>query len=80
MDSGNVDVTVKKNNKADADTKTGTNKEAWEKEWLAYQRLLGGMPTEEEDHLNLTLEHEATFSREYQTLLANLWSICCLMK
>lgn len=57
--------------KADADTKTGINKEAREKERLAYQRLADGMPTDEDDHLDLTLELEETFLREYQTLLAN---------
>lgn len=57
--------------KADADIKTVTNKEAREKERLAYQRLADGMPTDEGDHLDLTLELEETFLREYQTLLAN---------
>lgn len=57
--------------KADADIKTVTNKEAREKERLAYQRLADGMPTDEDDHLDLTLELEETFLREYETLLAN---------
>ncbi|GFG28527.1 hypothetical protein Cfor_03640 [Coptotermes formosanus] len=57
--------------KADADVKTGTKEEAREKERLAYQRLADGMPTEEDDHLDLTLELEETFLRQYQTLLAN---------
>lgn len=61
----------KKKKKADADIKTGTDKEAQEKERLAYQRLADGMPTDEDDHLDLTLELEETFLREYQTLLAN---------
>lgn len=65
-----VDVKDKKK-KADADIKTGTNKEAREKERLAYQRLADGMPTDEDDHLDLSLELEETFLREYQTLLAN---------
>lgn len=60
-----------KKKKVDADIKTGTNKEAREKERLAYQRLADGMPTDEDDHLDLTLELEETFLREYQTLLAN---------
>jgi len=66
-----VDVKDKKMKKADEDIKTGTNKEAREKERLAYQRLADGMPTDEDDHLDLTLELEETFLREYQTLLAN---------
>jgi hypothetical protein len=45
--------------------------ESRRKEQLAYQRLAEGMPTEEDDHLDLTLELEETFLREYQTLLAN---------
>jgi hypothetical protein len=48
-----------------------TKKEAQEKEKLAYQRLVEGMPTEENDHLDLTLELEEAFLREYQTLLTN---------
>lgn len=50
-----------------------TKKEAQEKEKLAYQRLVEGMPTEENDHLDLTLELEEAFLREYQTLLTNPW-------
>ena len=66
-----VDMKDKKKKKADADIKTGTNEETREKERLAYQRLADGMPTDEDDHLDLTLELEETFLREYQTLLAN---------
>jgi hypothetical protein len=65
------DVKDKKKKKADADIKPGTNKEAREMERLAYERLSDGMPSEEDDHLDLSLELEETFLREYQTLLAN---------
>jgi hypothetical protein len=57
--------------KEDAEMQASTKKEAREKERLAYQRLVEGMPTEEDDHLDLTLELEETFLREYQTLLTN---------
>lgn len=57
--------------KAGAGVQTDTKKEDREKEQLAYQRLAEGMPTEEDDHLDLTLELEETFLREYQTLLRN---------
>lgn len=50
-----------------------TKKEAQENERLAYQRLAEGLPNEEDDHLDLTLELEETFLREYQTLLTNPW-------
>ncbi|KDR09755.1 NEDD8 ultimate buster 1 [Zootermopsis nevadensis] len=62
---------------ADVKEKTGagmqpdTKQEDREKERLAYERLAEGMPTEEDDHLDLTLELEETFLREYQTLLIN---------
>jgi hypothetical protein len=57
--------------KADAGMQTNMEEEAREKERLAYQRLAEGMPTEEDDHLDLTLELEEIFLREYQTLLTN---------
>ncbi|KAJ4443419.1 hypothetical protein ANN_05087 [Periplaneta americana] len=44
-------------------------KEVREKEMEAYKRLAEGMPTEDDDHLDLTLELEESFLREYQTLL-----------
>lgn len=42
-----------------------------EKERLAYERLVEDMPTDEEDHLDLTLDLEESFLREYQCLLSN---------
>lgn len=57
--------------RTDAGVKTDTKQEDREKERLAYQRLAEGMPSEEDDHLDLTLELEETFLREYQTLLTN---------
>jgi hypothetical protein len=57
--------------KADAGMQTSAEEEVRRKEELAYQRLAEGMPMEEDDHLDLTLELEETFLREYQTLLTN---------
>lgn len=56
---------------ADAGLQASMKKEDREKERLAYQRLAEGIPSEEDDHLDLTLELEETFLREYQTLLTN---------
>ncbi|PSN45549.1 hypothetical protein C0J52_05786 [Blattella germanica] len=42
-----------------------------EKEREAYERLAEDMPTDEEDHLDLTLDLEETFLKEYQSLLSN---------
>jgi hypothetical protein len=61
----------KSKKKADAEMQACAKEEARRTEELAYQRLAEGMPTEEDDHLDLTLELEETFLREYQTLLAN---------
>lgn len=57
--------------KTGAGMQPDTKQEDREKERLAYERLAEGMPTEEDDHLDLTLELEETFLREYQTLLIN---------
>jgi hypothetical protein len=66
-----VDLKNKEEEKADAGVKSSTEEETREKERLAYQRLADGMSTEEHDHLDLTLELEERFLREYQTLLTN---------
>jgi hypothetical protein len=58
-------------NKADACAQTNMKQEGQEKERLAYQRLAEGIPTEEDDYLDLTLEREEAFLREYQILLTN---------
>lgn len=55
----------------DSQMRASVKNESRKKEQLAYRRLAEGMPTEEDDHLDLTLELEETFLREYQTLLAN---------
>jgi hypothetical protein len=59
------------NKKAAEGMQNDTKQEDREKERLAYERLAEGMPTGDDDHLDLTLELEETFLREYQSLLTN---------